>query len=127
MHGMNPIEIAIESAGNANRLAIGIGVPAQSVVFWRNGARRIPAEYCPRIEALTNGLVRCEDLRPDVQWSVLRGNAPQSVPVGKPEEVAQSAQDPNAMRPGAVRRVTTRRVHEFDPVGQTQPIANEVA
>ena len=30
-------------------------------------------------EAATNGLVRCEDLRPDVQWSVLRGTAPQEV------------------------------------------------
>ncbi len=70
MAAMKPIEIAIESAGNANRLAKGIGVPAQSVLFWRDGDRRIPAEYCPRIEAFTG--VRCEDLRPDVQWSVLR-------------------------------------------------------
>ena len=68
--GMKPIEIAIQSAGNASQLAKGINVPPQSVIFWRDGVRRIPAEYCPRIEALTG--VRCEDLRPDVQWSVLR-------------------------------------------------------
>jgi len=68
--GMKPIEIAIEAAGNAHRLAKGIKVPPQSVIFWRDGDREIPAEYCPRIEALTG--VRCEDLRPDVQWSVLR-------------------------------------------------------
>lgn len=67
---MKPIELAIEAAGNANRLAKGISVPAQSVIFWRDGERRIPAEYCPRIEALTG--VRCEALRPDVNWSVLR-------------------------------------------------------
>lgn len=71
---MTPIQIAINSVGNAHRLAIDIGVPPQSVIFWRDGARRIPAEYCPRIEAATNGLVRCEDLRPDVAWGVLRCN-----------------------------------------------------
>lgn len=71
---MTPIQIAIQSAGNAHRLALEIGVPPQSVLFWRDGERRIPAEYCPLIEELTG--VRCEDLRPDVRWDVLRGNIP---------------------------------------------------
>ncbi len=74
---MTPIQKAINTAGNAHRLAIEIGVPPQSVFFWRNGDRRIPAEYCPRIELATHGLVRCEDLRPDVNWGVLRGTAQQ--------------------------------------------------
>jgi DNA-binding transcriptional regulator YdaS (Cro superfamily) len=39
---------------------------------WANGVRRVPAEHCPRIERITGGAVRCEDLRPDVEWSVLR-------------------------------------------------------
>ncbi len=39
---------------------------------WANGVRRTPAERCPAIERATGGLVRCEDLRPDVEWSVLR-------------------------------------------------------
>jgi len=46
-----------------------LGVSQQSLTNWKQ--RGIPAEYCPRIELLTG--VRCEDLRPDVQWSVLRG------------------------------------------------------
>ncbi len=71
---MTPIQIAIDSVGNANRLAKAINVPAQSVLFWRDGERRVPAEYCPRIEVATAGLVRCEDLRPDVPWGVLRGS-----------------------------------------------------
>lgn len=29
-----------------------------------------PAQYCPDIEAATG--VRCEELRPDVKWSILR-------------------------------------------------------
>ena len=55
-----------------------LGVSQQSLTNWKQ--RGIPAEYCPRIEALTG--VRCEDLRPDVQWSVLRNTTP------APQEVA---------------------------------------
>lgn len=42
---------------------------------WLNSPNRDqmpPAEYCPAIERATDGLVRCEDLRPDVDWAVLR-------------------------------------------------------
>lgn len=39
---------------------------------WRTGARPVPAERCPAIERETGGLVRCEDLRPDVDWAYLR-------------------------------------------------------
>ena len=39
---------------------------------------QVPAERCPQIEQATGGLVRCEDLRPDVQWSILR-NTPEKV------------------------------------------------
>lgn len=70
---MNAIERAISIAGNASRLAKTLGVSVQAVCFWRNGQRSIPAERCPDIERATNGAVRCEDLRPDVDWSVLRG------------------------------------------------------
>lgn len=38
--------------------------------------RQVPAERCPEIERITNGLARCEDLRPDVAWDVLRASAP---------------------------------------------------
>jgi len=70
------IEKAIAEAGSASSLAKAIGVPIQSVTFWRKGERRVPADYCPEIERFTAGHVRCEDLRPDVNWGVLRGTAP---------------------------------------------------
>jgi DNA-binding transcriptional regulator YdaS (Cro superfamily) len=41
----------------------------------KNPDQMPPAEYCPAIERATGGLVRCEDLRPDVDWAVLRGGA----------------------------------------------------
>ena len=33
----------------------------------------MPAEHCPRIERITGGSVRCEDLRPDVEWLRING------------------------------------------------------
>ena len=69
---MNSLEKAFVSVGGQSRLAKSIGVAPQVVNNW---ARRgnVPAEYCPAIERATNGHVRCEDLRPDVDWAVLRG------------------------------------------------------
>lgn len=37
-----------------------------------NTPRAFPAEHCPKIEEATKGAIRCEDLRPDVDWYVLR-------------------------------------------------------
>jgi DNA-binding transcriptional regulator YdaS (Cro superfamily) len=89
---MTPIQAAIDKMGNATRLARALGVTTQAVCFWRTGARQVPAERCPAIEAATGGLVRCEDLRPDVQWSVLRGSevqAPVNTVQAATETVAQ--------------------------------------
>lgn len=53
-------------------MASSLGVDPQLVWQWTTGVRRVPAERCPAIERLTQGQVRCEDLRPDVEWAVLR-------------------------------------------------------
>lgn len=37
-----------------------------------NPDRQPPAEYCPAIERITG--VRCEDMRPDVDWAFLRSS-----------------------------------------------------
>ncbi len=39
--------------------------------MWKKRGR-VPAEHCPAIERATGGAVRCEDLRPDIEWGVLR-------------------------------------------------------
>jgi DNA-binding transcriptional regulator YdaS (Cro superfamily) len=71
------LEAAIAFLGNkAIRLAEAIEVSPQMVSFMRSGARSIPAEKCPLIERLTRGQVRCEELRPDVAWDVLRAHNP---------------------------------------------------
>ena len=66
----NPaLERAISAADGITALAALLGLKSHSVIHqWR--LNRVPAEHCPAIERHTG--VRCEDLRPDVQWDVLR-------------------------------------------------------
>lgn len=76
IEGMNAISRAIESIGSASKLADVLGVTPQAVCFWRDGLRKFPAELCPRVERATSRAITCEDLRPDVDWSYLRGTTP---------------------------------------------------
>lgn len=69
---MNPISRAISIVGSASALAKELGVTPQAVCFWRDGDRQIPADICPSIERITKRDVQCEELRPDVEWSVIR-------------------------------------------------------
>jgi len=62
---------AYQVLGSQTALAKAIGVVPQVVNNWQRRGN-VPAEYCPAIEKATAGMVRCEDLRPDVDWSVLR-------------------------------------------------------
>jgi DNA-binding transcriptional regulator YdaS (Cro superfamily) len=67
--------LAHQGRGATSRLAADLQAPVSLVSEWANGTRPVPAERCPEIERLTQGAVRCEDLRPDVNWAVLRGTA----------------------------------------------------
>ncbi|WP_370645890.1 transcriptional regulator [Pseudacidovorax sp. NFM-22] len=73
--------------GAQARLAKAIGVPAPLLSAWASTdpdkRRRVPAERCPAIERATGGVVRCEDLRPDVAWDVLRMQAAHLGTVGR--------------------------------------------
>ena len=66
--------VAVEFVGGVTKLAAMLGLSVQRVSNWRS--RRVPAEYCPAIERATGGAVRCEQLRPDIDWVVLRRAAP---------------------------------------------------
>ena len=66
----SPINRAIEKVGGITAMARAMNLSGHSVIHqWR--LTQVPAEKCPDIEALTG--VKCEELRPDVNWSVLRG------------------------------------------------------
>ena len=66
----------ISERGNGATLALALGVPHSSITNWATGARQIPAARCPDIERATNGVVTCEELRPDLseQWAYLRNS-----------------------------------------------------
>lgn len=67
-----PVDRAVEIVGTQALLAAALGVSKSAVGQWKEEGRRVPAEHCPVIERLTAGAVRCEELRPDIEWHVLR-------------------------------------------------------
>ena len=72
--GLAALDAAIAYLGGMTKFAAAIGTKRQLVQGWRDPDRRFatPAEHCPAIERATGGAVRCEELRPDVEWAVLR-------------------------------------------------------
>jgi DNA-binding transcriptional regulator YdaS (Cro superfamily) len=76
------IRAAAEKVGGQASLARILDVKPPTVNQWVKGERQVPAEQCPAIERATGGAVRCEELRPDVPWEVLRmqaGTEPESI------------------------------------------------
>jgi len=69
-----PIRDAGRAVGGLSALARLLGVAPPTVSQWASGVRPIPAERCPEIERATGGVVICEELRPDVDWQVIRAN-----------------------------------------------------
>lgn len=56
----------------ANRLGVTPGLVSQ----WLAGIRPIAATQAIAIERETGGAVKVEELRPDIDWSVIRGQPP---------------------------------------------------
>lgn len=71
---MQALQKAVSSLGNQKSLASAIGVAPQVVHNWLVRGN-VPADKCPAIERATAGAVRCEDLRPDVDWAYVRGTS----------------------------------------------------
>jgi len=59
---MNPLQRAIKVCGTQQKLADLIGGIRQSHVSMWLHRGKVPADYCPTIERVTGGAVRCEDL-----------------------------------------------------------------
>ncbi len=76
----NPIKRASEILGSSAALARELGVSKGAVWQWEN-ERQVPAERCPDIELATHGEVTCEELRPDVKWSVVAERCKESANV----------------------------------------------
>ena len=69
---MTPIEKAIAQLGGQTATARIFGVSPQATQQW-SAQGRVPADYCPRIEHLLAGAVRCEELNDRVEWELIRG------------------------------------------------------
>lgn len=76
----HPIAKAAALVGSQRALATALGVTKAAVWQWKEDGRQVPAEHCPQIERLTCGAVRCEDLRPDVDWAYLRATSSPQAP-----------------------------------------------
>lgn len=69
-------------------------MPRPLLSQWKNGGRQVPAERCPQIERATGGAVRCEELRPDVAWDVLRMQAIEPAAVTNPDRRVSTEPNP---------------------------------
>jgi DNA-binding transcriptional regulator YdaS (Cro superfamily) len=76
---INAVRRAIDHAGGVTALARKLDVSPPTVAQWASNTRPVPAERCPQIDRATSGAVRCEELRPDIEWAVLRKAATPAV------------------------------------------------
>jgi DNA-binding transcriptional regulator YdaS (Cro superfamily) len=83
------IERAVSLAGSKPKLAVAIGVNHSLIYQWLRGIRPIAPERCPAIESATG--VRCEELRPDVQWNRNADGAVTGYTVPLPEAASRAA------------------------------------
>ncbi len=59
---------AILSFCTQAELARACDLKRQAIAQWFKGLRPVPAKYCGVIETVTEGVVKAEQLRPDLQW-----------------------------------------------------------
>lgn len=63
------IDKIVSIVGSKAALAKALNTTKQNVNQWKE---KIPIKYCPDIERVTSGVVKCEEMRPEVNWSFLR-------------------------------------------------------
>lgn len=68
-HNIDCIVKAIEIFGSMEKLSAAIGGSQASVYRWVHG-KAIPSPLsCMKIEKVTNGKIKKEDIRPDFDWT----------------------------------------------------------
>lgn len=70
----NVAKRAVKAAGGAPAVARLFGISRISVYEWIE-KNRVPAERCPALERAGKSAVRCEEMRPEVDWAYLRESA----------------------------------------------------
>lgn len=74
------------------------GLPQSFISKIASGEKPIPADRCPTFERITDRAVTCEEMRPDVEWHVLRGVS--ATPMGG-SDAGFAAEIPGAPRASA--------------------------
>jgi DNA-binding transcriptional regulator YdaS (Cro superfamily) len=69
---MSKVQRAVDILGGPAQAARALNVTPQAVAFWLSGERTPSAETCIAIERATRGFVTVEDIRPDIDWKVVR-------------------------------------------------------
>ena len=106
-----PLAEAIAIAGGITKFSRALGLNSHMVAYqWVK--TRVPAERCPDIESLTG--IKCEQLRPDVNWSVVRGTARKSLSTKRPIAVRAIA-GPATAQPLALMPQDGQQVAQIDP------------
>lgn len=80
----HPIDRAGKVVGSLAELGRRLGVTRGAINHWKLPGRHTPAEHCPRIERMTG--IRCEELNPEVDWSVLRVSVVRVAHESQPKE-----------------------------------------
>ncbi|WP_027390550.1 transcriptional regulator [Chrysiogenes arsenatis] len=65
---MEALDKVFKITGSKSALARLLDISPAAISQWD----KVPLPHCFTIEKITNGQVRCEELRPDIDWSVLR-------------------------------------------------------
>ncbi|NOL51805.1 transcriptional regulator [Pelistega suis] len=69
---MKLLDYVKANRGRAAEIASIIKVRPEFISMWALGRRQVPAERCPDIEQATGRAVTCEEMRPDINWAILR-------------------------------------------------------
>lgn len=63
---IEPLKLAVAICGSQKEMAGKLGISQNHLSNCVNGRANIPAKYCRKIEAITNGDITAEELRPDI-------------------------------------------------------------
>lgn len=82
----NPhVKRAWKLVGGSVPLARMLSIGQSTLSEWHTGRRLVPADVCINIEKVTGGVVRCEELRPDIDWAYLRSDRNRLALSSKPQ------------------------------------------
>jgi DNA-binding transcriptional regulator YdaS (Cro superfamily) len=65
---------AVDLLGGPTATSRVLRVTPQAVFFWLKGERQLPPDKAIDLERETAGQVTVEELRPDIDWQVIRGH-----------------------------------------------------